>query len=547
MTDEPRGVQPGVVAEVGKVALGFLSRHNILYLLSAMLMLLGCYLISMPYLFRYREIGGLVVLLGIINVYEAMVILTCCFIIRRDASRPECAVLLLVELLFLFDATFTINACMPVHFSWGIAIATASLALVFLKLLALEAGAGARVFAGAKAFLLLTAAFLCAFQSFLMWPQAGPAAQQWLSYMVWGVFGVLPLLLLLLRLDPDRDTGSCAMPWWRTGAFRRTAVCIALILVAIQVTGQTWVHQMPFCVEFLLPAAISIAVILPVMIPSMSQTTLDAVRGIALTIAFALALIAGKEVTHTVSILGQKAVLSPFRIAALFGAAAFLLMWRRERSRFHLHGLSILLAVAIMGFDNDSIFAFFHRPALAKVGAIMPVAVLWVLFTRSYAHALLVMTAMLGLTLKAIDQCHVNLTLRLEMLRWWPILALVLMYVMRRNRTRWQTILIALIFCIGLAGRVPEFALPHIIYYWCGLAAILPAAVWVRRSHIYTLLAYLVMAVPDCYALPIPRAAVHWGGVLIGAAFVLFALGFLLTRRSLRPSPPNVQDGNSVP
>ena len=48
-----------------------LQRNNILYLLSAVLMLLGCYLVCVPYLITLkREVGGLLVLLGTINLYE---------------------------------------------------------------------------------------------------------------------------------------------------------------------------------------------------------------------------------------------------------------------------------------------------------------------------------------------------------------------------------------------------------------------------------------------------------------------------------------------
>src|SRR5258708_24421965 len=91
----------------------WLLRQNVLYLLSACLMLLGCYLISLPNLLAFRRnISELLLLLGVINIYEGLVILACGFILRRLPSSREGALLLLVEFLFLFDMTCTANACL---------------------------------------------------------------------------------------------------------------------------------------------------------------------------------------------------------------------------------------------------------------------------------------------------------------------------------------------------------------------------------------------------------------------------------------------------
>src|SRR4051794_2202424 len=82
-----------------------LMRHNVCYLLSALLMLIGCYIVCVPYLFEFKIIGGLIDLLGAINAYEIIVVLTCGFLIRNMPQSRESATLLLVELLFLLDIT----------------------------------------------------------------------------------------------------------------------------------------------------------------------------------------------------------------------------------------------------------------------------------------------------------------------------------------------------------------------------------------------------------------------------------------------------------
>src|SRR6185436_4948868 len=111
-----------------------LMRHNVCYLLSALLMLIGCYIVCVPYLFELKIIGGLIDLLGAINLYEFMVVLTCGFLIRHIPASRESRTLVLVELLFLLDVTFTVNGSLPIHFRWGLILAAGSLALALIKI-----------------------------------------------------------------------------------------------------------------------------------------------------------------------------------------------------------------------------------------------------------------------------------------------------------------------------------------------------------------------------------------------------------------------------
>ncbi|MHC4249074.1 MAG: hypothetical protein ACYS9X_08100, partial [Planctomycetota bacterium] len=110
--------------------LEFLARHNVLYILSALLMLVGCLLISLP---RPFHLTDLVVLLLVINLYEAMVIAAATWIARRAPASREPNVLLLVETAFLLDAHFTVNACVTADAFWGPIIAATALALAFAK------------------------------------------------------------------------------------------------------------------------------------------------------------------------------------------------------------------------------------------------------------------------------------------------------------------------------------------------------------------------------------------------------------------------------
>ena len=83
---------------------------------------------------------------------------------RAPRSR-ECSLLLVVELLFLFDVTFTANLCLPEHALYGFAVLAGSLLLAFLKMHLLEYGARFPVFRGVRRVLGPALIFLFSFPS----------------------------------------------------------------------------------------------------------------------------------------------------------------------------------------------------------------------------------------------------------------------------------------------------------------------------------------------------------------------------------------------
>ncbi|MCY3023573.1 MAG: hypothetical protein NTW87_31725, partial [Planctomycetota bacterium] len=219
-------------------------RQNVFYLLSAFLMLLGCYLISLPHLLTPRpDITELLVLLGVINIYEGLVILACGFILRRLPASREATLLLLIEILFLFDMTFTASSCLTRHFKLGLGVAAAGFVLALLKLYALETGARHALFHRLKRFLIPALLVLYSFQGVLVLHSSEfPALRALCAYAIWLTFGALALLL-----PPDiSDAVPPAAPWWAARSFRCAVGSLSLGLLALQLVAQSWVHRAAF-------------------------------------------------------------------------------------------------------------------------------------------------------------------------------------------------------------------------------------------------------------------------------------------------------------
>src|SRR4051794_24390437 len=83
--------------------------HNPCFLLSTVMMLVGCYLLNSAMDVRAGDVGKLFGLLGAINLYEGAIILLGLVLIRRTRGVARDGLwLLLFEILFLVDGTFLI-------------------------------------------------------------------------------------------------------------------------------------------------------------------------------------------------------------------------------------------------------------------------------------------------------------------------------------------------------------------------------------------------------------------------------------------------------
>ena len=109
--------------------------HNLFFLLSGLCMLFGCYLLNGALYTRAGDVRKLVILLLVINAYEAMIIPLGLMLIRRgEFFKRDGRMLLVLELLFLIDITFTNGVISTVDARWGWLIALVVLVLAAVKL-----------------------------------------------------------------------------------------------------------------------------------------------------------------------------------------------------------------------------------------------------------------------------------------------------------------------------------------------------------------------------------------------------------------------------
>lgn len=503
-------------------------RLNVFYLLSALLMLLGCYLVCIPYLYKPRALGALLALLGTTNLYEALVIATCVYLIRRAPFRREVPLLLLIEVAFLFDGTFTVNACVTAHYLWGLVITAGSLALGFAKLFVLDRASRGRLFGPRKPFLAAGMVFLYTFQPFLaLYSGAGESftlAREFLVFSVWNAFAVLALFL---KVKPARPAPPVLHPVLKNG----TAALASAVLLA-QWIGQSWVHEAPFHAAFLLPLGFAAMALLPRPEPMrmgplfFEGRTLCAMGLVA--IGFALPHAPKWELLN--NLREPWVVLSPLRMALAMGAWLLFRAWRREGHPALLNAFAALSFLAVAGHDAQSVAGFAAAPAPEKVALLLPVALWWALHQRSYLRVLLGLALYLALCVaSAASKRH-------EFLAWYaryiPLLAFVLGLALAPER--WQRLLVLAGVLCWLGGRaIAANGDAGMVYFYLVACALVLGARTRPLAYAVLLAACGVAGAWRYVEAPAALTRSAWGWATILLAFGVFGIAFAITRGQL--------------
>ena len=127
--DVPQGPKPSDAQRL----VTFLLDHNPFYLLSALSMLFGCYLLNSAFDVRTGEIGKILWLLATTNLYEIVLIALGLFLFVRRGLRRDARLLLILQALFMADATFLVSEVASTRALDGAVLSSVLLLLALAK------------------------------------------------------------------------------------------------------------------------------------------------------------------------------------------------------------------------------------------------------------------------------------------------------------------------------------------------------------------------------------------------------------------------------
>ncbi len=246
--------------------LNFILDHNPLYLLSALSMLLGYYLLVQGVGARAGEIGKMVGLLVTVNIYELLLIGLGLFLFLRRGLRRDARLLLILQSLFLADATFMISETVSIGPRAGavvdlvlLILALAKMTLVF-RVLRLELSF--RSFT----LIVLQLAILFTLPIYLRHISIDGTLPGLPFYGFWWLALLLPLMQdLLSRFFPATPLARAAE---RAPEIRRVYFIVPFISLLAHLGMLHWVFRADFFAANLVPVLLGLAVALLAVKPS---------------------------------------------------------------------------------------------------------------------------------------------------------------------------------------------------------------------------------------------------------------------------------------
>ncbi|MBI5779776.1 MAG: hypothetical protein HZA49_10055 [Planctomycetes bacterium] len=248
----------------GNVVVNLFIRNNIFYLLSALLMVIGCYLVLAPFQQITRSIADLLIYFFVVNLYEAILIAAALYIIAKKNVVRDGAILLVIEGFFLADATL-INSVYYFYNIWfGLIINAIILILAMVKITLIVSYLQLSLSKAFYRFIALGLTYLYLFTAIgILGIQKGFVGSAML-FVIWSVAGLIPVALIGLAGKTDGESESFT-------DFRKKAQAIfslALIgLLIVHIATVNWILSAPFYLCYLATFFISFAVILPELMP----------------------------------------------------------------------------------------------------------------------------------------------------------------------------------------------------------------------------------------------------------------------------------------
>jgi hypothetical protein len=227
--------------------------RNPFYLLSALSMLVGCYTLSHSLAIRPGQVGGLLVLLLTVEIYQWLLVGLALVAMLRFGQGRDGRMLLALEMLFLADATFLDGEAFAADLTTGALVSGAACGLAAAKIAivfrALGSGGVRRGLAPLAAPFVLLYAAPGVFAWLAHLRLLGPTTVYTAWWVAAGALAVQALLRGRTSLEPA------------TAAFRRALGLGLPASLLLHLWAMAWVQQIDFQPAFVAPVLLALAVV----------------------------------------------------------------------------------------------------------------------------------------------------------------------------------------------------------------------------------------------------------------------------------------------
>ena len=235
----------------------FIYDHNPCFLLSALLMFVGVFLLNTARSTYTADMGSLLAVLAAVNVYEFAILGLAVVLLRRmgvEKSYRDPWLLMLIQLLFLIDGGFLLSEAVQTSPSWGWVVNVVLFGLASLKVWMVMVGAKLPVRWRTMGFLLVQLGIMYGLPIVLSRVAVDGEVSERAMYGVWWVVGLLPVAYdLIAGKEVMTLTG-------RQQVLRRSYVIAPWLMLIAHLGYYHYVYEAPFTAACLSPVMLGLAV-----------------------------------------------------------------------------------------------------------------------------------------------------------------------------------------------------------------------------------------------------------------------------------------------
>ena len=339
--------KPISVAQLGRMIVD----HNPFFLVSGVLMLVGCFLINGSVHDKPLLIWPVVVLVAVFNVYEMLIITLAVRLARTRRYTRDAGFLLLLEVLLLCDATLAYNEVLLKNLPVGVIVCSIALAMAGTKLWILDRGLRLRTTKAGAWMITLTIALIFLLPGVFRELIRNDWVREGHYFLAWWLISALPLLTAMTQpwfvLRRHGRSGPDSLRRW----IARLMFVVPILSVILHLRGAYYVDDRTFYFYNAAPLILGLtAAWVYIHAHTYSPTYLGALAlfWTAMAILFSTCL---PDSLEKMWMLPGEWVLSPMRITLIASGLLLAILGWRCRAWFCLPFSLAMFTLAGLGYD----------------------------------------------------------------------------------------------------------------------------------------------------------------------------------------------------
>ena len=319
--------------------------RNPIYILSAALMLTGCFLISRALDIETGESAPLLALIATLQAYEILLIAIAVFLIRTNRAPADGRLLLLLELLFLFDPAHLNAELVAINQPLAVAVQLPLFCLLAAKLIIITRTLNHKLPALSTARILAVAALIYALPYYIgICIESSYPLKPLPTYLAYLTPAAALILLTDRRILSPTPIGSILAP-------------LLLITLFTHIAAATWAHNAPLSLLFLAPSLLAATFFIkPALTHHMTEQSIHALQTITPALAVALSASFPSELSIPLFTDPQPALfISPLRFILLAAAVSYTTLAAQHHRAILLSPAATALAIIPLGHNPSTI------------------------------------------------------------------------------------------------------------------------------------------------------------------------------------------------